>query len=615
MVLPFLLFCSCAERQRPEAANGIEKDLDLDSPAIVKTISPAGHSTWDILDNPKKDGWDSEVIAGKLGSRLEDLSSAITRKDGGSFDLSQWVVSSVETTALIPDSFLRTEVGKFGIERGVGTSDSPIYSGVSEVSSRWFKDFNELKSSDANLSFKVVGVTRLSHSVWETQVYITSRNPSERGSIFQQGEWGIRWQALSGQEPKIETLKVYWFERSAPLNDEGMFFSDCTVSLLEATECFSSQILQGVGSHARSMPLLNLGLGMASLRGFGLGDVNGDGLDDLYVCEDPGLPNRLYLQQPDGTMKEVSETWGCDWLEDSRSALLVDLDNDGDQDLVIGLYRGVAFFSNENEQRFQLRLVLPTHESVMHLCAVDYDMDGRLDLFSCSYNPDELFRDRIGQMVVGAGINHTLYDSNTGGANHLFQNQTTNTEWEYVDVTTAAGLEENNRRFSFAASWEDWDNDGDPDLYVANDFGRNCLYRNDVDSQGNHQFTDIAAVTKSEDQAPSMSVSWGDYNRDGLMDLFVGNMWSAAGQRITTQAGFNPNAEADINAFYQRFTTGSTLLKNQKSAVFEDVSDVSGVKLGRWAWASPFVDINNDGWEDLYVANGYISGQSNSGDL
>lgn len=73
----------------------------------------------------------------------------------------------------------------------------------------------------------------------------------------------------------------------------------------------------------------------------------------------------------------------------------------------------------------------------------------------------------------------------------------------------------NNRRFSFASSWEDYDNDGDPDLYVANDYGRNNLYRNDRDEDGNHRFVDVAKEAGVEDISAGMSVSWGDYNLDG----------------------------------------------------------------------------------------------------
>jgi len=224
-------------------------------------------------------------------------------------------------------------------------------------------------------------------------------------------------------------------------------------------------------------------------------------------------------------------------------------------------------------------------------------------------------QDRIGQLVGGAGVNHVYYDSNAGGPNHLFRNAVEGENWNFIDVTHESGLDQNNRRFTLAASWEDVDNDGDQDLYVVNDFGRNCLYRNDIRPEGTRRFVDIAAEANGEDQASGMSVSWGDYDRDGLMDLYIGNMWSAAGQRVTSQTRFKPEIATESRRAYQRFTIGSTLLKNLGDDGFQDVSEASGAMMGRWAWASPFIDLNNDGWEDLFVANGYITGDPDSGDL
>ena len=122
------------------------------------------------------------------------------------------------------------------------------------------------------------------------------------------------------------------------------------------------------------------------------------------------------------------------------------------------------------------------------------------------------------------------HDANNGVRNYLLENHGS---WEFRDVTAQVGLEQNNRRFSYAASWEDFDNDGDPDLYVANDFGRNNLYRND-----SGRFVDVAGQAGVEDISAGMSVTWGDYNQDGLLDIYISNMFSSAGNRITYQRQF-----------------------------------------------------------------------------
>ena len=145
------------------------------------------------------------------------------------------------------------------------------------------------------------------------------------------------------------------------------------------------------------------------------------------------------------------------------------------------------------------------------------------------------------------------------------------------------------------------DNDGDPDLYVANDYGRNCLYRNE-----GKRFVNVAEEVQVVDDGSGMSASWGDYNRDGRMDLYVGNMFSSAGSRITDKQAFKPGADDHLRALYRRFVKGNTLFANHQGK-FQEVGRKAEVEMARWAWASLFVDLNNDGWEDLLVANGYIT--------
>jgi hypothetical protein len=181
--------------------------------------------------------------------------------------------------------------------------------------------------------------------------------------------------------------------------------------------------------------------------------------------------------------------------------------------------------------------------------------------------------------------------------------------WSFADVTVDVGLDHNNRRWSYAAAWDDFDKDGDLDLYVSNDFGRNNLYRND-----NGRFRDVAAAAGVEDIASGMSVSWGDYDGDGWSDLYVSNMFSAAGSRITFQEQFKGNASSETRTQYQRLARGNTLFRNLGDGTFEDVGVAAGVTMGRWSWGSLFVDINNDGMQDIIVGNGYVTGDD-SGDL
>ncbi|MDH3746389.1 MAG: VCBS repeat-containing protein, partial [Acidobacteriota bacterium] len=333
--------------------------------------------------------------------------------------------------------------------------------------------------------------------------------------------------------------------------------------------------------------------------GLAVGDVDGDGLDDLYVLQQGGLPNRLYIQNPDGSASDRSEWSRLDWLDRSLSALIVDLDGDGDQDLVVGTTAGLLLLANDGKGRFEVRASQTSVRYGYSLAASDYDRDGDLDLYVSRYSP--LTEDPV-EAALDIPKPIPYHDAQNGAPNFLLRNDG---EWLFTDATVETGMDDDNRRWSFAAAWEDFDNDGDPDLYVANDFGRNCLYRND-----GGRFTNVAAAAGVEDVGSGMSVAWADYDQDGLMDLYVGNMFSSAGNRIATQPRFQSEADESVRTMLLRLAKGNTLFRNLGDGRFAEVSDEAAVTMGRWAWSSVFADINNDGTQDLVVSNGYLTGEN-----
>ncbi len=280
--------------------------------------------------------------------------------------------------------------------------------------------------------------------------------------------------------------------------------------------------------------------------------------------------------------------------------MFLDLDNDGDQDLAIATTGGLLIMENDGAAHFTLRTRLGTQRTdVQALTSCDYDNDGDLDLYLCVYRPSH-GRSR-GDFI--------FHNATTGGPNVLFRNDTFADQWDFYDATFESGLDDGATRYSLAAAWEDYDQDGDQDLYVANDYGRNYLYEN----QGGH-FRDVTAMAGLSDTGFGMSASWGDYNRDGRSDLYIGNMFSSAGSRITRQEAFQQYASPQQRAVYQRMAKGNTLFAQQADGTFQEISGQADVEMGRWAWSSVFADLNNDGWEDFVVANGYIT-SDDTGDL
>ena len=301
------------------------------------------------------------------------------------------------------------------------------------------------------------------------------------------------------------------YEESEVASPERHLFSDCTESVFRDESSFREQLIPGI-DYWRSRTQKQHGVFPFGHHGIAIGDVNNDGLEDLYAGQPSGLPNRLYMQNADGTVTDRAAEGGVDILNRTRGVLLVDIDNDADLDLVAVLKELIVFMANDGAGHFKEMSAVPTTEPG-GLSACDFDLDGDLDIYVVNYG--DRFRSSP----------DVYHDANNGGANVLLRNDG---QWRFTDVTTDVGLDANNTRWSFAASWEDFDDDGDSDLYVANDFGRNNLYRNDEGS-----FTDVAPDLDVEDIAAGMSVSWADFDHDGRMDVYIGNMFSSAGLRVT----------------------------------------------------------------------------------
>src|SRR5579864_8212340 len=391
----------------------------------------------------------------------------------------------------------------------------------------------------------------------------------------------VRYEIASASASALHYRVGFWqqqwtdarLSRFSPVSETRVtsprpLFADVTAALFSGVDSFERQLLRGV-PYWRARLDSACGIDVYGNNGIAVGDIDGDGWDEIYVCQPAGLPNRLYKNLGEKGMIDITEQAGVGVLDYTSCALFVDFRNRGVQDLVVLTTYSPLLFLNRGDGKFDFkprafRFAAKPQGDFTGMAAADFDLDGRVDLYLCAYvffQSEDQYRYPI-----------PYHDAENGPPNFMFRNElTADGGGILADVTQAVGLNQNNNRFSFAPAWCDYNGDGWPDLYVANDFGRKNLYKN------NHgRFTDVAAEAGVEDIGPGMSASWFDYDGDGRPDLYVSNMWSDAGQRITSQK----------SEIWKRHAKGNSLFRNKGDGTFEETGAAEGVEMGRWAWAS-----------------------------
>lgn len=518
--------------------------------------------------DPSKDGWATEKLGEEFSARLKVIAKDLLKAEFPEGTL---------TTPLRPTNLKLVHNGEFSVSRSPALPEE-------------FAPFKPPVLDGFKTKVKVTRINGLS-----CQALITFKKPGHQINAV----WNCTWQ----DDLQLKSLQVIDYEEvSSPV-----LLKDVTESVLGDTEVYHDHLLRSTDHWRLRLPR-DFGLDAAANHGLAIGDVNGDGLEDLYLCQQGGLPNRLFLQNPDGSLRDFSEESQTNYLDYCVAALLVDLDNDGDKDLVISQDFKILFLDNlDGKGHFELAFGSSTKAQSFSLSAADFDQDGKLDVYICGYNPS-FSAARAG--ALGEPV--PFHDANNGGENMLWRNLG---NWQFEDVASKVHLDQVTTRFSFAASWQDYDLDGDLDLYVANDFGRNCLFQNQGKAEdGLPRFRNVAGRLNIEDTSAGMSTNWGDFNRDGHPDLYVSNMFSSAGNRITFQEQFKTTTDNKVRSSYQRMARGNTLFTADGKGGFKDVSLDTRITMARWCWGSTFIDLNNDGWLDILAANGFITAED-TGDL
>ncbi len=347
--------------------------------------------------------------------------------------------------------------------------------------------------------------------------------------------------------------------------EAGLLFRDATDALGIDFEHTSSSWISRFRRFGPIAPTFSGG-------GVAAGDLDLDGWDDLVVCGGRGCQA---WRNEGGERFATEAAWSAISVAgEARAPVLADFDNDGDLDLFVTYARDTnRIFENLGPGK-GFRDVTEASGLAREgdisgpACAVDVDGDGRLDLYVGNF----------GNYLAGESA-WVAQDAKNGMANRLYVNQ-----GGLRFAETKAGVEDTG--WAQALSHLDYDGDGDQDLYVANDFGRNQLLEND----GTGTFTPAGERTGSDDRHHGMNVAFADLNRDLLPDIFVTNIWFWASARREV-------TETNTLLLSQREADGVTYRESDAAALLDHDSS--------WAWAGLFFDVENDGDDDLFVSNGF----------
>src|SRR6267143_2379603 len=549
---------------------------------------------------PGADGYVTEKYAFEIIRRLNEWSQGLKATPPALAILAKFLDASVEAIPLVPtqENTVRSGNGIEVIRRQFSTN---VVAGR-ERFLREIKTYLTPMARVETAEFEIVGIEETAGS--PPKVHIDIRYDivglrTDNGREERIGHWLTLW--TRDESNAWQVLRWEATEETLSRAREPVFI-DITSQALGQTESYKNQLLHGV-DYWRTVLDGACGIDVYGNNGLAVGDFDSDGLDDLYVCQHAGLPNRLYHNRGDGTFEDVTEKAGVDVLDSTASALFADFENKGRQDLLVVCGSGPLLFLNQGNGKYSVKrdafqFVRPPQGTFTHAAIADYDGDGRLDIYFCLYS-----------YYVGLDQYHypaPYFDARNGPPNFLLHNEGNAT---FVDRTAATGLNAENDRYSFACAWGDYKSNGRPDLYVANDFGRSNLYRNN----GDGTFTAVAADSHVDDAGAGMSACCFDFDGDGNQDIYVANMWSATGLRVSQQKRFHEKDPENIRTLYRQHARGNSLYRNLGNGKFKNVSDQAGVAMGRWAWSSDAWDFDHDGYPDLYIANGYISGPESSG--
>ena len=373
---------------------------------------------------------------------------------------------------------------------------------------------------------------------------------------------------------------------------------------------FNNTITEGLNTNVLMYEYFYNGGGVAA------GDVNGDGLQDIYFTGNM-TDNKLYLNKGNMQFEDVTNTAEVQgrpgpW---KTGVTMVDINGDGRLDMFVcysgkinGLKRipqlfinlgndgnGVPHFKDEAKQYGITDSAFSTQAFFF-----DYDRDGDLDMLLLNHNPTRLSN------LDEASIRALLAKQDNQSGTRLFRNDGNH----FIDITKQSGLLNTPLNYNLAAGIADVNNDGWPDIYISNDYlVPDYLYINNHDGT----FTDQLQKKIAHTSQFSMGNDIADINNDGLPDIFTLDMLPEDNHRQKMLSAPDNYEQFDINlrvGFYYQYMRNMLHLNNG-DGTFSEIGQLAGISNTDWSWAPLFADYDNDGWKDLYITNGYVRDYTN----
>ena len=309
-----------------------------------------------VLSSSDQQAQLQQEIGRQFSKFIQTIKRQVRDGESSSATTPAWVSQSFASQSVQWDSFKpRFDDPSIKISRWQASSESPKFEGEKAFTSfvtDYFKRWSQAKNFRIEIKPYSTRPLPDSESTIETKAVVEVFGHTQSGVGLQVTSlWTTQWNKAESDGPmELSAINVRAQEQVELEAPRGQLFEDYTESILGRTKLLDEQLSFGLDQWARKIP----GLDIVGHHGLSTGDVNQDGLDDIYVCQPHGLPNLLLIQNPDGTVEDMGKQAGVDILDESRGSLMIDVDNDGDQDLVVTTDQGLVLMSNKGKGDFQL---------------------------------------------------------------------------------------------------------------------------------------------------------------------------------------------------------------------------------------------------------------------